>query len=510
MLRLVYLAGVLALAVFYYYFFGAGPTPSEYVEDLEWWRPWGTFMHWPTVMNLAQMARAGFPQAAWPIALGWLPPLLVAAGGWRLMRTPLARVCLVVLTALMMMFVYYGLRAEQVWRFLEWRFVAVAASFCAIVTAILFAASLFDGVLRRSRALAALVALAVVAAILLLSTGVTGTNSRIQFNISPWPVVTLFGFLLLGATIAALHAAVGAGTWLRARLTGWLGVIVGLAAAAVVAGAAGTLIFSARGGGIPVALAAVLLAAIGFALPEASPETRSERRGVILALIGAVATAAVATWRAGMSPLVIVASAELLALLVALVFAFLNRRPAATTRAGALRFWVGAGLLLAILGSAQVAASMQRRARDVTALTVLDALEAYKKDKATYPDSLDDLVPKYLAEIPRPGIGLLRDEDDHFSYSNYGDSYALEFASVLWVQCQYSPPYEFAASDPNEAAEDQAEEQDSPYETPKSEKTPPVSAPKEQSEDDVALKATLAKHGLNGSWTCPKEPPKLW
>ena len=107
-------------------------------------------------------------------------------------------------------------------------------------------------------------------------------------------------------------------------------------------------------------------------------------------------------------------------------------------------------------------------------------------------------------------IGLIRDEDDRFSYSNYGDSYALEFASVLWVQCQYSPPYEFASGGEDE---EEAEGQTSPYEGQKApskcEGPPDVSA-SAPSEEDLAVKATLAKHGLNGSWTCPKEPPKLW
>src|SRR5882672_1800241 len=138
MLRLGYLVGAVALAVFYYYFFGAGPTPSEYVEDLEWWRPWGTVMHWPGLMALAQMARAGFPQAWVPILLGWAPALAVGAIGWRVMRSALGRAALVFLTFMMMSFVYYGMRAEQVWRFFEWRFVAVSASFAAIITLILF------------------------------------------------------------------------------------------------------------------------------------------------------------------------------------------------------------------------------------------------------------------------------------------------------------------------------------------------------------------------------------
>jgi hypothetical protein len=210
-----------------------------------------------------------------------------------------------------------------------------------------------------------------------------------QFNISPWPIVTLFGFLLAGAAIAALHAAAGAALWIRSRVPGALGVILGLAVAALVAAVAGVYVFTAPPGRFTLALLAVFVAGIRIA--------------------------------------------------------FASRSPEGAARAGLVRFATGVLLLLAILGSAQIGGFMQRRARDVTALQVLDALESYKKDNNTYPDSLDALVPKYLAQIPRPGVGLLHNQDDHFSYSNYGDSYALEFSSVLWVQCQYSPPYEFAA-----------------------------------------------------------------
>ncbi|MFI5315704.1 MAG: hypothetical protein ACHQ6T_08380 [Myxococcota bacterium] len=454
MLRLGYLAGVLALAVFYYFFFGAGPTPSEYVEDLQWWRPWGTVMHAPALMGLAKMARAGFPDAWVPILLGWLPPVALSIAGWRVLRSALARSILIFLALLMLAFVYYGMRAEQVWRFFEWRFIAVAASFAAIVVLLLFAASLVDETLRRSRALALVVSLSAIAGIFVLSTEVTGTNSEMQFNISPWPIVTLFGFLLAGATIAALHAAAGAAVFIRSRIAGAAGALAALSASAVVAGAASAWIFSAPRARVPVVALAVLIS--------------------WLRMRGAA------------------------------------RTPDSAARAGLVRFATGAVLLIAILGSAQAGAFMQRRARDVTALVVLDALEAYKKDNATYPDRLDALVPKYLAEIPRPQIGLIRDEDDRFSYSNYGDSYALEFASVLWVQCQYSPPYEFAAADPNEEAADEAEAANAPGAADADSDTPDVSAQKEPTAEDLALKATLAKHGLNGSWSCPKDPPKLW
>ena len=446
MLRRSYLALIAALSVFYYFFFGAGPSPSEYVEDLPWWRPWGTALHWPPLMGLAEMARAGFPRAWVPILLGCAPPLALALLGWRVLRSALGRALLVFLCAMMCVFVYYGLRAEQVWRFFEWRFAAVSASFCAVVVAIAFAPQLFEQARRLSRPLAWALALAAGAVIFLLSTEVTGTSSSMPFNISPWPIVTLFGFLLAGAQIAALVAATGAASWVRTRVAGRAtGALGGVAAAALVAAAAGWFIFSTAGGRVVLVLLALVFAAAG-ALRRGEPETAAAR--------------------------------------------------------GGRSFAAGALILVAILGSAQIAASLQRRARDVTALIVLDALEAYKKDNSTYPDKLDALVPKYLAEIPRPEIGLIRDEDDRFSYSNYGDSYALEFASVLWVQCQYSPPYEFAGSDPNEAEE--------LPDVPTKDGTPDVSAAKQPAEDDAALKATLAQHGLNGSWSCPKEPPKLW
>ena len=194
--------------------------------------------------------------------------------------------------------------------------------------------------------------------------------------------------------------------------------------------------------------------------------------------------------------------------LVCMVLA--TRDPSEARRSGLFRFAAGALLLFAIFGSNRVAALLQRAARDRTALDVLVALEAYKHDRDTYPETLDELVPDYVAEVPRPAIGLIRDEDDRFAYSNYGDSYALEFASVLWVQCQYSPLYQFAAADPDELEAEEAEEADASDAEVESWETPDVSAPREPTAEDLALAATLAERGLEGSWSCPEEPPKLW
>ncbi len=457
MIRLVFLAGATALAVVYYFGFGAGPSASEYLDDLEWWRPWGTLVRWLPLAGLTQMARDGVPQALLPLALFWGPPLalFVAALGF-FRKSAAARAYVFFLALAMCIFVWYGYRAEQVWRFFEWRFAAVAISFAAITSLIVFSPSLLRGLTRRSIALALVSVAAAAAGIFVLSTEVTGTNSDMPFNISPWPIVTLVGFLLVGATVAAAHTAGGTAVWFQRRIGGVRGFALGGICSVLVGAAAGWLIFSAPSGWIAVAVIAALYALVCmFLAPRDSAEAQ---------------------------------------------------------RSGLFRLAAGALLLVAIFGSSRIAATLQRAARDRTALDVLVALETYKRDRGSYPETLDELVPDFVPEVPRPAIGLIRDEDDRFAYSNYGDSYALEFASVLWVQCQYSPPYQFAAADPEELAEEEAADaQDAASgEEPESWEAPEVSAAKEPTAEDLALAATLAERGLNGSWSCPEEPPKLW
>ncbi len=443
MTRILYLAISLGLAVFYYYFIGAGPGPSALPDALEWDRPRDWLMRWDALLALAELADREGIRGMIPVFLFWIPPLALLVGGLILFRGAVLRTFIVWLALMLCIFAYYGIASERVWRFFEWRFVAVAGSFMAIIVGCLFAPSLLRSLSRIPRVVAGLMLLILFAGVFLLQTEITGTDADMRFNISPWPVITVFGMLFFGYTLAAFHLGAGAGMWLAALRPGLGGLALGGIVSALVAGVGCMLIFSE-----PTAARIAVFAAIGAAY---------------MALARALGGDAVAL------------------------------RGSAGSR-------LAAGLLLVavVLPANQAAVRNQIVARDVTAQHVLLALEEYKGVHEEYPDRLRELVPDYLAEIPRPAIGLLADEDDEFDYSSFGDSYALEFASVQWVQCAYSPPYEFAAYDDEE--EEDAEEDEGDVDV----------AARVETEDEREAAERLRAAGLEGSWNCPKEPPKIW
>jgi hypothetical protein len=445
MTRILYLAISLGLAVFYYYFIGAGPGPSELPEDLEWFRPRGWLMRWDALLALAELADREGIQGMIPVFLFWIPPLALLVGGLVLFRAAVLRTFVVWLSLMLMTFAYYGVAGERVWRFFEWRFVAVAASFLAIVVSCAFAPSLVRSLGRVPRVVAGILLLALFGGVFMLQTEITGTDPDMRFNISPWPVITVFGMLFFGYALAAFHVSAGAGLWLAARRPGLLGLALGGILSALLAALGCTLIFSEPG------------------------VTR-------IAFFGAVGLAYMLLAHA------------------------LGAEGAALRGSAGSRLAAGLLIVAVVLPANQAAIRNQINARDVTAQQVLLALEDYKKIHEEYPDRLTALVPDHLPEIPTPAIGLLADEDDEFDYSSFGDSYALEFASVQWVQCAYSPPYEFAAYD------DEEDEDEADYE---GEEDVDVAA-RVETEDEREANARLRDAGLEGSWNCPREPPKIW
>jgi hypothetical protein len=437
MRRPIYFLLLVGMLAGYYEFLGPGPSPSELIEDLEWWRPWGTAHTWAALRGLEQLAEEGGVAALVPLGIFWLPPLAMLVWGFLLFRSAVIRTLCMTCFLLLVTFVYYGYMADRIWRFFEWRSPVVSATFAGITAAGLFAPSLLGAALERSRVWTAFVLCAVFSGVFLLTTEVTGTDSDMRFNLSPWPVVTLFALLLIGSVLAVSHCAAGLGSWLAARLGSRSGLIAGALTAGVVGAALTPIVFGARGVGIAILLASV---------------------GAVYALV-----------RTRLGPL--------------------DRGEAART--GLVVLAAGVFMLSAINFSNWAAAVYQRTARNETATQVLVALEDFRKEHGSYPERLRELVPEFFRQVPRPRIGLILNEDDEFNYTNLGDSYVLEFSSVQWVQCGYSPPYDVAKYTEEDLDEDDEEAL-------------------EERLEDPELKALLADHGLEGAWNCEDAPPKLW
>ena len=66
---------------------------------------------------------------------------------------------------------------------------------------------------------------------------------------------------------------------------------------------------------------------------------------------------------------------------------------------------------------------------------IINALEQYKSEKGTYPDSLDELVPDYLTSIPTEV------NDNPLAYKKNSDSFSLSFYYLDpgMNACTYTP-----------------------------------------------------------------------
>ena len=425
--RALFVAALVGLAVFYYHFLGAGPTPSEKIEDLPWWRPLGFALRldWPVLAPLQEIAAAveqarhegrWEPRGLIPLGLFALPPILLGVLGFRLFRSALVRVPVLAASVTLCAFAYYGWLSVETWQDYSWRWPITLFATALYLGVFALAPALLEELRRRPPAVRALGVLAFVLPIYFMSIEITGTNPRMDFNLDPWPVITLYGFLLFGLLLGVVHATAGAGLLARRWLGGGAGLALGVAVAAVLA---------------------VALRAIPF-------EQASALRLAALAL----PAAALVAWA--------------------------GRDGARGARAST--FLVAGVLMLGAVKAGQWQGEyFQAQARDAIAPSVIAALERYRADQEVYPLELSELVPAYLAGIPRPRVGWFEGDGEDFTYTDLGDSFLLEFASVLWVQCAYSPAYE---GDAEEDEEEQAEQEE--------------------------------PERLEAAWSCERKPPRLW
>ena len=310
------------------------------------------------------------------------------------------------------LFLFYGLRdpGPMIWTFFGWRGSAVILWISLVVAAAAFAPLLAGSWLRRGWPSRLILYLPIFAALVIVERSATGTNPALPFNISPWPVITVFGTelidtLIVGILACAALATASFGLRRRSPAACALGIAVGVA--------------------VPIAW-------VSFRLP-----------GGVTLLGTALAISAVA---------VAVAS-----------------RVAGTVEAG-LRSGAGQTACGAILVALPLFVGQgwvqldYRETRDVRAETIIDALGAFYERKDLYPEDLDELVAsKDLAAVPRPRIGFPFIVDEDFTYQNFGTDYLLEFSAPGWVMCGYNPPWQDDPDAEEEEDEEPAEEGGEPW-----------------------------------------------
>lgn len=378
---------------------GVGPVPAG--GHSAWYEPTG----WLLDLLAATTLGAWLDTPLRSLVAFTLLSLALAAAVFATTRSAVARTLAVAAALATALFLFYGLGGNRsaIWTFFGWRGSAVMALFALVMAAALCAPSLGGSWLRRGWPVRLALYLPIAAVVIIALRDVTGTDPKLAFAISPWPVVTMFGIEIGVSLVVALVAATALVLSLVAatRLASGqrvlaVGVALGtLAAVAVLLRPQPGLALAA--GALLIGVLAALVAA-----RLAGPESRS---GV---------TAAARSCAAG---------AILVALPVSTGLTLVNRDYVATREGAAKR--------------------------------INEALKRYFERKDGYPDTLEQLVAtKDLPAVPRPQVGFGVGGEPSFTYQNFGTSYILEFSAPRWVQCAYSPPWGDDALEEEDAADD--------------------------------------------------------
>jgi hypothetical protein len=371
---------------------GLGPRPDL---NAQWYSPTGFL----TRALLASPFESLLAERWKGFLVFWTPALLLAVACWVTTRSALIRTAAAAAALAAAIFLLYGLGSEMskvAWSLFHWRASGTMLAIAGVVAAAFASPWLAASWLRLPWSLRIATFLPVALGVVAIERGVTGTNPRLPFAISPWPAVQVFGLEVVGTIVASLLAGAALGlaglAALRGgrRLAGAAAIALGLAlpAAWLALGGQGFLPFHAGRRGFVVATALCGLALAAAALPRLEPG-RLARRARIL---------------------------------------------------GTAALLLGLPLLI---GQAWARVDYARN-RDVEARRVIDALASYYEREQIYPETLDSLVEsRDLASVPKPriGFGFLGDGTS-FTYQAFGTSYLLEFPAPRWVQCAYNPPYD--------------------------------------------------------------------
>ncbi len=398
-----------------------------------------------------------------------IPAAALAVCAIALCRSAVGRALALASLVAVLLFVFYGVRAPFVWNFFRWRASAVLALTAVVVGCSLAAPWLAQSWLRLAWPLRLLVYLPVVFAVFAFVRNATGTDESLQFAISPWPAVPVFGIEVAALFVAAWLGGTGIGLLAIARKQ------------------------RAAGAGAWLRLCAGLVLAI--ALP------------VGLLWIGS--QLGLFPFRAGARTFQGVA----LATALSIALAALVRRGRDGLRLRARHVLVGAALIgIPLVGSEALARYDYFLTREIRARRIIDGLDAFYRRETVYPDSLQDLVEAGdLDSLQQPSIGFGFLDDAKFRYGNFGTSFILEFAAPRWVECAYTPPFsdeedgevagEEAGGTPEEAENSEAGEVD--------EDAPPINPADTDAPEDEAASGEDGD-SLGEAWSCPSKPPELW
>ena len=330
--------------------------------------------------------------------------LLLAIGVWLTLRSALARLCATWAVLFVLLSVYYGIEADGIWRFFHWRGSGVMALLALAVAAAGTSPWLAGAAERLPWPLRLAVYASLVVGILAFMRNATGTDQSLQFALSPWPVVPVFGLELMVPAVSCVVAVVALGR-----------------------GLVGDLIEPAALVGVSCALVLVATAALaGWASVDASADWKLPAAALSIAGLGLVAAPT-------------------------------REKPGHLAAVGAL-----ATTLPVLVGMAVIERDYTFT-RDFRAHRITEALQAYYDHEEAYPDRLTELVELELLEaVPVPRVGFTFIEAQEFVYQNFGISYLLEFSTPRWVQCAYNPPYQDEDEEEDEFDEELYDEDDLP------------------------------------------------
>lgn len=477
------LMGLLAgYAVLMYY--GFGPYPRQ--SPVPWWQPRGFFTE--------SLLLAPFGEDPLPAILAYtLPAVGLALAVIVASPSAVLRTAALAVTLASWLFLFYGLRwpGPQIWSFFGWRAGAVMLAMAGVVSASLMSPVLASAWLKRGWMLRVLAYAPWVILVAIFATNATGTNPDLPFNISPWPVVAVFGLDLSASLIAALLACAGlalaALRWRDRAL--WI-TALGLTAAIAVP-VTWVVLDLPSGLWLLAAALAVAVTALVLAARAAGNLTMGSRSLAGYAALGSILVT---------TPL--------------LLGTTWKRLDYSTTR-------------------------------EVRAQRIIDALAHYYEREGGYPEELDELLESHdINELPTPRIGLAALTGQDFTYQNFGTDYLLEFAAPGWTQCAYSPPWEqdWENEDDPDVFSPTSPEAGGSFDPdaglgPAAAGLPsadyeaevgglgPAAAGLPSADEEIQLgglgpaaaglpsadeEILVDDERLEGSWTCPSKPPELW